>query len=90
MFTITLPWRFAPIKFPITEWLPEYQWKEWLVNDLAAGFTVFVFLIPQGMAYALLAGMPPIYGLYSSIVPVTSTLSPKTKVAGGSIVDAEA
>ena len=70
MFTITLPWRFAPIKFPITEWLPEYQWKEWIVNDLAAGFTVFVFLIPQGMAYALLAGMPPIYGLYSSIVPL--------------------
>ena len=70
MLKIILPWRFAPIKFPITEWLPEYKWKEWATNDFTAGFTVFVFLIPQGMAYALLAGMPPIYGLYSAIVPL--------------------
>jgi len=35
-----------------------------------AGLTVAIMLIPQGMAYALLAGMPPVYGLYASIVPV--------------------
>jgi len=39
-------------------------------NDLVAGLTVGVMLIPQGMAYALIAGMPPIYGLYASLVPV--------------------
>lgn len=40
-------------------------------NDLVAGLTVGVMLIPQGMAYALIAGMPPIYGLYASLVPIT-------------------
>jgi len=70
MLTIPLPWPLAPIMIPIADWLPEYKWREMLLNDVTAGFTVFVFLIPQGMAYALLAGMPPIYGLYSSIVPI--------------------
>ncbi len=41
-----------------------------LRQDLMAGITVCVLLVPQGMAYALLAGVPPIYGLYASIVPV--------------------
>jgi SulP family sulfate permease len=35
-----------------------------------AGITVGVMLIPQGMAYALIAGLPPIYGLYAALVPV--------------------
>jgi sulfate permease, SulP family len=39
-------------------------------SDLSAGLTVGVMLIPQGMAYALIAGMPPIYGLYASLVPL--------------------
>ncbi|HBH23229.1 MAG TPA: sodium-independent anion transporter [Cytophagales bacterium] len=39
-------------------------------NDLAAGLTVGVMLIPQGMAYAMLAGLPPIYGLYASTIPL--------------------
>jgi SulP family sulfate permease len=38
--------------------------------DLVAGLTVCIMLIPQGMAYALLAGMPPIYGLYGGLVPL--------------------
>ncbi len=38
--------------------------------DLSAGLTVGVMLIPQGMAYALIAGLPPIYGLYASVVPL--------------------
>ncbi len=70
MTQIVLPWPLAPIMLPITEWLPKYNWKEMGPNDLTAGLTVFVFLVPQGMAYSLLAGMPPIYGLYSSIVPL--------------------
>lgn len=54
--------------FPITEWLPKYK-KEFLGGDLSAGLTVGIMLIPQGMAYALIAGLPPVYGLYASIVP---------------------
>ena len=39
-------------------------------GDLAAGITVGVMLIPQGMAYALIAGLPPVYGLYAALVPL--------------------
>lgn len=39
-------------------------------SDLAAGVTVGVMLIPQGMAYALIAGLPPVYGLYAALVPL--------------------
>lgn len=39
-------------------------------SDLSAGLTVGVMLIPQGMAYALIAGMPPIHGLYAALVPL--------------------
>lgn len=39
-------------------------------SDLSAGLTVGAMLIPQGMAYALIAGLPPIYGLYASLVPL--------------------
>src|SRR5690606_17524885 len=53
---------------PIAGWLPGYR-REHLNGDLAAGLTVGVMLIPQGMAYALIAGLPPVYGLYASIVP---------------------
>ncbi len=54
---------------PIIDWLPQYK-KTDLKGDLAAGLTVGVMLIPQGMAYAMLAGLPPIYGLYASILPL--------------------
>jgi SulP family sulfate permease len=39
-------------------------------GDLSAGLTVGVMLIPQGMAYAMIAGLPPIYGLYAALVPL--------------------
>lgn len=55
--------------FPIADWLPRYD-KAQLRGDLSAGLTVGVMLIPQGMAYAMLAGIPPIYGLYASILPL--------------------
>jgi SulP family sulfate permease len=54
--------------FPILDWLPNYK-KQDLKGDFSAGLTVGVMLIPQGMAYAMLAGVPPIYGLYAAIFP---------------------
>ena len=54
---------------PILDWIPTYS-KSDFQGDLIAGLTVGVMLIPQGMAYAMLAGLPPIYGLYAAIVPL--------------------
>nr|WKN35668.1 solute carrier family 26 protein [Tunicatimonas sp. TK19036] len=53
---------------PVATWLPHYK-KEYFRGDAFAGITVGIMLIPQGMAYALIAGLPPVYGLYASIVP---------------------
>jgi len=53
---------------PILDWLPNYK-KDWLKGDIVAGLTVGVMLIPQGIAYALIAGLPPIYGLYTAMIP---------------------
>lgn len=55
--------------FPITDWLFHYQ-REHLVGDLLAGVIVAIMLVPQSMAYALLAGLPPEIGLYAGIVPL--------------------
>ncbi|MDX1637193.1 MAG: solute carrier family 26 protein [Balneolaceae bacterium] len=54
---------------PMTDWLRDYSRFDFR-NDTRAGLTVGVLLIPQSMAYALLAGLPPVYGLYASIVPL--------------------
>ncbi len=54
---------------PSLTWLRNYR-KEDIKGDLSAGLTVGVMLIPQGMAYAMIAGLPPIYGLYASTVPL--------------------
>jgi sulfate permease, SulP family len=55
--------------FPVIRWFPEYR-REQLSGDVIAGVIVAVMLIPQGMAYATLAGLPPQVGLYASIVPL--------------------
>ncbi len=54
---------------PFLQWLPNYR-KDYLLKDLVAGLTVGVVLIPQGMAYAMIADLPPVYGLYASIFPL--------------------
>ena len=54
---------------PILTWIKDYN-RSFLIDDLIAGITVGVMLIPQGMAYAMLAGLPPIYGLYASTIPL--------------------
>ena len=53
---------------PILDWLPNYQ-KAWFKGDFYAGITIGVMLIPQGIAYAIIAGLPPIYGLYTAMIP---------------------
>ena len=50
-------------------WVPAYTRRD-LFGDCIAGLTVGIMLVPQSMAYAMLAGMPPIYGLYASLVPL--------------------
>lgn len=54
---------------PAYGWLRSYKRSD-LSGDLFAGLTLAVMLVPQGMAYALLAGLPPIMGLYAGTVPV--------------------
>lgn len=55
--------------FPFLDWITKYQ-KDDFFGDISAGLTVGIMLIPQGMAYAMLAGMPPIYGLYTATIPL--------------------
>ncbi|SHJ70164.1 sulfate permease, SulP family [Arenibacter nanhaiticus] len=71
---------------PFLEWLPKYN-KRKFGNDVVAGFTVGVILIPQGMAYAMIAGLPPVYGLYASLLPalVYAFLGTSRNVAVGPV-----
>jgi SulP family sulfate permease len=55
--------------FPILDWAPKYR-GETFVNDMVAAVIVTIMLIPQSLAYALLAGLPPQVGLYASILPL--------------------
>jgi len=51
---------------PIVDWLPSYDWKEDTRWDLIAGLTVWALLVPEAMAYAGIAGVPPEAGLYAA------------------------
>jgi uncharacterized membrane protein YgcG len=59
-----------PQYIPSLYWIPRYPWREYLAADLIAGLAVGIMVIPQGLAYAGLAGLDPIYGLYTAFVPV--------------------
>lgn len=54
---------------PLIASLKEYK-RSSFNSDIIAGLTVGIILIPQALAYALLAGVPPIYGLYSALIPM--------------------
>lgn len=56
-------------KFRISDWIATYGTPE-RSGDLKAGITTGIMLIPQGMAYAVIAGVPPIYGLYAGVIPL--------------------
>jgi sulfate permease, SulP family len=54
--------------FPILQWIRQTTRRD-LLADLTAGAIVTVLLVPQGLAYAMIAGLPPVVGLYASILP---------------------
>lgn len=60
-------------RFPLAKWLPFLAWprptRSLLLGELSAGLTVGLMLVPQGVAYAALAGMPLITGIYASLLP---------------------
>ncbi|XP_071514884.1 prestin-like isoform X2 [Panulirus ornatus] len=63
-------WESMATRLPILDWLPRYSPRAALLGDFIGGATVGIMHIPQGMAYALLAGLPPITGLYMAFFPV--------------------
>lgn len=56
-------------RFPVLKWVGTYRKRD-LPGDVIGGVTIALMLIPQSIAYAVLAGLPPIVGLYASILPV--------------------
>ena len=59
--------------FPFLEWLPQTK-KTWK-DDLIAGITGTIIVIPQAVAFAMIAGLPPIYGFYTAIItPIVAAL----------------
>ena len=54
---------------PIAGWLPHYR-RDWLTPDLLAGLAIWAIMVPEGMAYAGIVGVPPIMGLYTIVPPL--------------------
>ena len=71
---------------PLLGWLPNYK-KSDFPKDLVAGLTVGIIMVPQGMAYAMIAGLPPVYGLYAALLPVLiyAVLGTSRQVAMGPV-----
>lgn len=52
--------------FPVVRWLPKYKIRDYICGDVMSGLIIGIILVPQAIAYCLLAGVEPIYGLYTS------------------------
>ncbi len=72
--------------FPFLEWFKNYSTKDFRI-DFIAGITVALVLIPQSMAYAQLAGLPPYYGLYAAFIPpmIASLFGSSRQLATGPV-----
>ena len=65
-------WQWSQLKppmLPVRDWLPHYE-RRWLRPDLVAALAVWAVLVPEGMAYASLAGLPPETGLFAALAPL--------------------
>jgi sulfate permease, SulP family len=56
---------------PVLGWLPGYR-RDWLLPDVMAGLAVWAVMVPEGMAYAGIVGVPPIMGLYTLVLPLVA------------------
>src|SRR5271163_4125839 len=63
------PASIAQRLLPVLSWLPGYR-REWLLPDVLAGLAVWAVMVPAGMAYAGIIGVPPIMGLYTTVPPL--------------------
>ena len=59
-------WNAATRLLPCVTWLQRYKWRTRLAKDVAAGIAVAFLIVPQGLSYAGIAGLPAIYGLCAS------------------------
>jgi MFS superfamily sulfate permease-like transporter len=65
----------AAFKIRWVHWVPglrtlrQYQF-DWLIHDVVAGVVLATMLVPVGIAYAVASGVPGVYGLYATIVPL--------------------
>src|SRR5215475_8559585 len=56
---------------PILNWLPSYR-REWALPDVLAGLAVWAVMVPEGMAYAGIVGVPAIMGFYTIVPPLVA------------------
>src|SRR5258705_7200575 len=63
------PGSIADRLLPVLSWLPGYR-RDWLLPDALAGLAVWAVMVPEGMAYAGIVGVPPIMGLYTIVPPL--------------------
>lgn len=67
----TFKWyQWLAVFLPCFEWIIGYDWRSNLLWDVLAGCSVGFMVVPQGMSYATLAGVPSVWGLYGSFIPV--------------------